>query len=178
MTQHEASSPTPTGKTLSLAVLPLRDVVVFPHLVIPLFVGRKKSIKALEVAMQAGKQIMLAAQKSASDDDPTTEQIHTVGTVASILQLLRLPDGTVKVLVEGEQRANLLRYVETGEYFSADVEIIESTAVDEREGGADALGVDRVRSIRKTEHEDPARNSDLARGHRRPADWPTPLPRT
>jgi ATP-dependent Lon protease len=136
MTQHEASSPTPTAKTLSLAVLPLRDVVVFPHLVIPLFVGRKKSIKALEVAMQAGKQIMLAAQKSASDDDPTTEQIHTVGTVASILQLLRLPDGTVKVLVEGEQRANLLRYVETGEYFSADVEIIESTAVDEREGEA------------------------------------------
>jgi len=136
MTQPEGSSPTPTAKALSLAVLPLRDVVVFPHMVIPLFVGRKKSIKALEVAMQAGKQIMLVAQKSASDDDPTTEQIHTIGTVASILQLLRLPDGTVKVLVEGEQRANLLRYVETGEYFSADVEMIESAAVDEREGEA------------------------------------------
>jgi ATP-dependent Lon protease len=117
-------------------LLPLRDVVVFPHMVIPLFVGRKKSIKALEVAMAAGKQIMLVAQKSASDDDPTTEQIHSIGTVASILQLLRLPDGTVKVLVEGEQRANLLRYVETGEYFSADVEIVESTPVDEREGEA------------------------------------------
>ena len=130
------ASPTPPGKNLSLAVLPLRDVVVFPHMVIPLFVGRKKSIKALEVAMQAGKQIMLVAQKSASDDDPTVEQIHTLGTVASILQLLRLPDGTVKVLVEGEQRANLLRYIDTDEYFSADVAIIESTPVDEREGEA------------------------------------------
>ena len=131
MTQKVTTPPsTPIAKNLSLAVLPLRDVVVFPHMVIPLFVGRKKSIKALEVAMQAGKQIMLVAQKSASDDDPTTEQIHSVGTVATILQLLRLPDGTVKVLVEGEQRANLLRYVEAGEYFSADVEIIESTAVE------------------------------------------------
>ncbi len=136
MTQKEGTALTTTAKTLALAVLPLRDVVVFPHMVIPLFVGRKKSIKALEVAMQAGKQIMLVAQKSASDDDPSTEQIHTVGTVASILQLLRLPDGTVKVLVEGEQRANLLRYIETGEYFSADVAMIESTAVDEREGEA------------------------------------------
>jgi ATP-dependent Lon protease len=136
MTEKESTALTTTGKTLALAVLPLRDVVVFPHMVIPLFVGRKKSIKALEVAMQAGKQIMLVAQKSASDDDPSTEQIHTIGTVASILQLLRLPDGTVKVLVEGEQRANLLRYIETGEYFSADVEMIESAAVDEREGEA------------------------------------------
>ncbi len=124
------------GKILSLPVLPLRDVVVFPHMVIPLFVGRKKSIKALELAMEAGKQIMLVAQKSASDDDPAPDQIHDIGTVASILQLLRLPDGTVKVLVEGAQRAALRRYIETGEYFSAEVALIESDPDKSREAEA------------------------------------------
>ena len=103
----------------AIPVLPLRDVVVFPHMVIPLFVGRKKSIKALERAMEGGKQIMLVAQKSASDDDPAPTAIHTIGTVANILQLLKLPDGTGKVLVEGEQRAEVTRFVETGETFSA-----------------------------------------------------------
>src|SRR5947207_15785682 len=92
------------GSETSLPVLPLRDVVVFPHMVIPLFVGRRKSIRALERAMEAGKQIMLVAQKSASDDDPSVESIHEVGTIAGVLQLLKLPDGTVKVLVEGERR--------------------------------------------------------------------------
>ena len=101
------------GSVITLPVLPLRDVVVFPYMVIPLFVGRKKSIKALEQAMESGKQIMLIAQKSASDDDPAPEQIHEIGTIASILQLLKLPDGTVKVLVEGEQRARLQGFVET-----------------------------------------------------------------
>ncbi|HEX9628261.1 MAG TPA: endopeptidase La [Acidiferrobacterales bacterium] len=109
-----------------MPVLPLRDVVVFPYMVIPLFVGRKKSIRALEQAMEGGKQIMLVAQKSASDDDPTVEQIHEIGTLASILQLLKLPDGTVKVLVEGEQRAVVDRYLETDEYFSAEVSLLES----------------------------------------------------
>ena len=85
-------------------VLPLRDVVVFPHMVIPLFVGRKKSIKALEYSMEIGKHILLVAQKNAADDDPGVDDIYTVGTIASILQLLKLPDGTVKVLVEGESR--------------------------------------------------------------------------
>src|SRR5258705_9116765 len=99
------------GSETALPVLPLRDVVVFPHMVIPLFVGRKKSIKALEQAMEGGKQIMLVAQKSASDDDPTQKDIHTIGTLANILQLLKLPDGTVKVLVEGEQRAVIQRFV-------------------------------------------------------------------
>src|SRR4030067_1053046 len=101
---NEDKSLTPAS-SLTLPVWPLRDVVVFPHMVIPLFVGRKKSITALEHAMESGKQIMLVAQMSASDDEPTPEQIHRIGTVASILQLLKLPDGTVKVLVEGEQRA-------------------------------------------------------------------------
>ena len=121
------------GSSATLPVLPLRDVVVFPHMVIPLFVGRKKSIKALESAMEAGKQIMLASQKSASEDDPAPDLINTVGTVANILQLLKLPDGTVKVLVEGEHRATVERYTETEEYFLADVVLLASEAADETE---------------------------------------------
>jgi len=120
----------------NLPVLPLRDVVVFPHMVIPLFVGRRKSIKALELAMESGKEIMLVAQKSASDDDPTEEQIHRIGTLANILQLLRLPDGTVKVLVEGEYRAEIIKYVETEDYFSAEVEPLGSEQVAQEEGEA------------------------------------------
>ena len=120
----------------AIPVLPLRDVVVFPHMVIPLFVGRKKSIKALERAMEGGKQIMLVAQKSASDDDPAPTAIHTIGTVANILQLLKLPDGTVKVLVEGEQRAEVTRFVETGETFSAEVRRLASEDLNDKEGEA------------------------------------------
>ncbi len=119
-----------------IPVLPLRDVVVFPHMVIPLFVGRKKSIKALEEAMERGKEIMLVAQMSASVDDPGTEQIHQIGTLASILQLLKLPDGTVKVLVEGEQRAKIERYTETEELFMAEIAILQSQEVDEKEAEA------------------------------------------
>ena len=117
----------------SLPVLPLRDVVVFPHMVIPLFVGRKKSIKALEVSMEAGKQILLVAQKNAADDDPGVDEIYQVGTVASILQLLKLPDGTVKVLVEGENRVAIDRYVESEDYFSTLVTPITDGDIDERE---------------------------------------------
>ena len=124
------------GSSMTIPVLPLRDVVVFPYMVIPLFVGRKKSIRALEQAMEAGKQIMLVAQKSASDDDPSADQIHTIGTLASILQLLKLPDGTVKVLVEGEQRALLQSFVETDEYFSAEVSLLEAATVQDKEGEA------------------------------------------
>src|SRR6187549_461786 len=87
--------------TLSIPVLPLRDVVVYPYMVVPLFVGRDRSIKALEVAMVVDKQILLATQKNATDDQPTQEGIHEIGTLATVLQLLKLPDGTVKVLVEG-----------------------------------------------------------------------------
>src|SRR5450755_3125542 len=85
-------------------LLPLRDVVVFPHMVIPLFVGRPKSIKALDMAMEAGKHILLGAQKQAAKDDPGAEDLNEIGTIATVLQMLKLPDGTVKVLVEGTQR--------------------------------------------------------------------------
>ena len=131
--QERESNQTTSGSSTALPVLPLRDVVVFPHMVIPLFVGRKKSIKALERAMEAGKQIMLVSQKSASDDDPTPEVINTIGTMANILQLLKLPDGTVKVLVEGEHRAQVERYLETEECFLADIVLLANETVDERE---------------------------------------------
>jgi ATP-dependent Lon protease len=105
----------------TLPLLPLRDVVVFPHMVIPLFVGRPKSIKALEAAMEAGKSIMLVAQKNAAKDEPTAEDIYEIGCVANILQMLKLPDGTVKVLVEGAQRARIERIEEGVSHFTADV---------------------------------------------------------
>ena len=124
------------GSETNIPVLPLRDVVVFPHMVIPLFVGRRKSIRALEQAMESGKQIMLVAQKSASDDDPTPESIHVIGTIASILQLLKLPDGTVNVLVEGERRAVVQNYLDTEEYFSAQVALLEALPLTDKEGEA------------------------------------------
>ncbi|MFV5214791.1 endopeptidase La [Azonexus caeni] len=101
------SNPNTLPETLELPLLPLRDVVVFPHMVIPLFVGRPKSIKALEMAMESGKQIMLVAQKSAAKDEPEAEDLYSIGCLANILQMLKLPDGTVKVLVEGTQRARI-----------------------------------------------------------------------
>ena len=115
-------------------MLPLRDVVVFPHMVLPLFVGREKSINALEEAVQSGKQIFLAAQHDAADDDPAPENIFGIGTVANILQLLKLPDGTVKVLVEGVSRAGIVNYVETEESFVVDAAPIGEGEFDEREG--------------------------------------------
>lgn len=110
---------------IELPVLPLRDVVVYPHMVIPLFVGREKSIKALEAAMVGDKQILLIAQKSPKKDDPGRDDIYSVGTVSSILQLLKLPDGTVKVLVEGEQRAKLEHILDQEEFLNADVVQVE-----------------------------------------------------
>jgi ATP-dependent Lon protease len=117
----------------NVAVLPLRDVVVYPHMVIPLFVGRDKSIRALEHAMDNGKRILLVAQKSAAQDDPQPEDIYEVGTLSSILQLLKLPDGTVKVLVEGSQRAVIERFTETEDFFKAEIKELESPEIDERE---------------------------------------------
>ena len=111
----EAAAPLP-----GIPVLPLRDVVVYPHMVIPLFVGREKSIVALDLAMKADKRILLVAQKQADVDDPKAEDLYRVGTVATILQLLKLPDGTVKVLVEGVERASIEKLVE-GEFFSAEL---------------------------------------------------------
>jgi ATP-dependent Lon protease len=121
-----------------LPVLPLRDVVVYPHMVIPLFVGREKSIQALDAAMEGNKQIMLVAQRSAAMDDPKADDIYQIGTIATILQLLKLPDGTVKVLVEGLERAQTVRYVESDKQFIAQVSLLKSTLVSERE--AEVLG--------------------------------------
>ncbi len=112
-----------TGREL-YPVLPLRDIVVFPYMIVPLFVGREKSIAALEEVMRADKQILLAAQKNAGDDEPATDAIFEVGTLASVLQLLKLPDGTVKVLVEGTARAKIKRYTDNADYFEAEVEKI------------------------------------------------------
>ena len=108
-----------------IPVLPLRDVVVYPHMVIPLFVGRERSIDALDAAMKDNKQVLLVAQKEAEVDEPDFTDLYQVGTLANILQLLKLPDGTVKVLVEGSQRSKVLRYQETGSFFSAVVEQID-----------------------------------------------------
>jgi ATP-dependent Lon protease len=115
-------------------VLPLRDIVVFPHMIVPLFVGREKSINALEEVMRADKQILLAAQKNATDDDPAGDAIFEVGTLASVLQLLKLPDGTVKVLVEGASRAKIVRYTARSEYFEAEV-----ARIPEQSGARDEL---------------------------------------
>jgi ATP-dependent Lon protease len=109
----------------ALPVLPLRDIVVFPHMIVPLFVGRPKSIRALEEAMEADKNILLSSQLDAKIDDPTPDEIHQVGTLSSILQMLRLPDGTVKVLVEGQKRIRLSNFQETEEYFSADYDELD-----------------------------------------------------
>lgn len=108
------------GETRAYPVLPLRDIVVFPHMIVPLFVGREKSIKALEEVMRSDTFILLATQKNASDDDPATDAIFETGTLASVLQLLKLPDGTVKVLVEGATRAKVLKYTDRNDYYEAD----------------------------------------------------------
>jgi ATP-dependent Lon protease len=121
-----------------LPVLPLRDIVVFPHMIVPLFVGREKSVRALEAVMKDDKQILLVAQKSASQDDPGIDDIYRVGTVSTILQLLKLPDGTVKVLVEGSRRARITGFGETEAYFEAKVERIDDRDGDPKE--MEALG--------------------------------------
>ena len=120
-------------ETQTLPVLPLRDVVVYPHMVIPLFVGRVKSIKALDRAMEGNKQILLIAQKSPTEDDPGEDETYDVGTMANILQLLKLPDGTIKVLVEGTSRATIYNYRETEGMFVADAKLLEPKIVDEQE---------------------------------------------
>src|ERR1044071_4121294 len=108
------------GEIRAYPALPLRDIVVFPHMIVPLFVGREKSIRALEEVMRNDTFILLATQKNASDDDPATDAIFEVGTLASVLQLLKLPDGTVKVLVEGAERARVLKYGERTDYYEAE----------------------------------------------------------
>ena len=122
-----------TPQTLMLPVLPLRDIVVFPHMIVPLFVGRDKSVRALEDVMKEDKQILLVAQKNASDDDPASEDIHEVGTIGAVLQLLKLPDGTVKVLVEGGSRARIVRYGDNAEFFEAYVQPLPEADDDDQQ---------------------------------------------
>ncbi len=129
MTHQESQ----TLQVIELPVLPLRDVVVYPHMVIPLFVGREKSIQALEAAMAGDKEILLVAQKNASDDEPTVEDLFPVGTVASVLQMLKLPDGTVKVLVEGDYRAAIQSLDEVDGFFTAKLSMLEIEELSEAE---------------------------------------------
>ena len=119
-----------------LPVLPLRDIVVFPHMVVPLFVGREKSVKALEEVMRGDKQILLATQRNSTDDDPQPGAIYDVGVIATVLQLLKLPDGTVKVLVEGKTRAALLRFTQRHDFFEAEAAILDEDGADAAEAVA------------------------------------------
>jgi ATP-dependent Lon protease len=127
MTTAKSPPPLLPGEVRAYPVLPLRDVVVFPHMIVPLFVGREKSVRALEKVTQSDTSILLAAQKNASDDDPAANAIFEVGTLASVLQLLKLPDGTVKVLVEGTQRARILKYTDRSEFYEAEAVVLEDT---------------------------------------------------
>ncbi|MGE0046023.1 MAG: endopeptidase La [Hyphomonadaceae bacterium] len=143
------------AETRVLPVLPLRDIVVFPHMAAPLFVGREKSVRALDEVMKNDKQILLAAQIDASEDDPAPDRIYPIGTVASVVQLLKLPDGTVRVLVEGARRARITRFTATDNYFEAEVEPIEETNDDSSEARATARAVTEqfegfVKQSRKT----------------------------
>ena len=137
MTTQKRVPATP-GSIESYPVLPLRDIVVFPHMIVPLFVGREKSIRALEEVMKADKFILLATQQNAADDDPATDAIFRTGTLASVLQLLKLPDGTVKVLVEGATRAVVKQYTRSDDYYEADAEVIADDVPDAVE--VEALG--------------------------------------
>src|SRR3954466_9934864 len=141
MTLPKPRPPLTPGETRAYPVLPLRDIVVFPHMIVPLFVGREKSIRALEEVMRSDTFILLATQKNASDDDPATDAIFEVGTLASVLQLLKLPDGTVKVLVEGAQRAKILRYTDRAGYYEADAAALADTVGEKVEAEALARSV-------------------------------------
>src|ERR1700679_382297 len=124
----------------TLPVLPLRDIVVFPHLVVPLFVGRDKSVRALEEVMRHDKQILLATQKNSDDNDPEPDAIYDVGVVATVLQLLKLPDGTVKVLVEGRARAGVSRFTSQSEYYEAEIAYVAEDGA----GSAEAEALSRA----------------------------------
>ncbi len=142
MTSAAKAKPVLTaGESRAYPVLPLRDIVVFPHMIVPLFVGREKSIKALEEVMRSDTFILLATQKNASDDEPATDAIFSIGTLASVLQLLKLPDGTVKVLVEGAARAEVKKYTDREDYFEAEAVVIADTSGDQIEAEALARSV-------------------------------------
>ena len=160
-------------------VLPLRDIVVFPHMIVPLFVGREKSVRALEAVMEADRPILLAAQKDASVDEPDAEGIFTTGVLANVLQLLKLPDGTVKVLVEGQSRVRITGFVANDDYFEAGAEPLVETEGDAASVTALIRTVaeefERYVKVRKNipeeavtsvaEARDPHRLADLVSGH-------------
>ncbi|HUQ36031.1 MAG TPA: endopeptidase La [Aestuariivirga sp.] len=133
MTNKVSKAPAIPSAAETLPVLPLRDIVVFPHMIVPLFVGREKSIKALEEVMREDKRILLVAQKNPADDDPSIDAIYEVGTLAQVLQLLKLPDGTVKVLVEGTERAKVERFTSHADYFEAEVKLLPNIIANEQE---------------------------------------------
>ncbi len=140
-----------------IPVLPLRDIVVFPHMAAPLFVGREKSVKALEEVTKGDKQIFLAAQFDAADDDPDTDRIHAVGTLASVVQILKLPDGTVRVLVQGESRAKITKFTRTEGYFEAEIEPVAETNAESSEARASARAViDQFEALSKAARKTPA----------------------
>ncbi|TDR94123.1 endopeptidase La [Enterovirga rhinocerotis] len=141
MSENKTRQPVQPGSVDTYPVLPLRDIVVFPHMIVPLFVGREKSIRALEEVVKADRHILLATQINATDDDPATDAIYEVGTLASVLQLLKLPDGTVKVLVEGATRAKVRRYTRSDEFYEAEVQALEDEAGDKVEAEALARSV-------------------------------------
>src|ERR1700743_2798932 len=129
----DATKKVETKDPNSAPVLPLRDIVVFPHMIVPLFVGREKSVRALEEVMNDEKQILLLTQKNAAEDDPTTDGLHTIGTLATVLQLLKLPDQTVRVLVEGRGRAQVTGFVPRSDFFQATIEKIPDSVGEQRE---------------------------------------------
>jgi len=171
--------PAAPGTVSDYPVLPLRDIVVFPHMIVPLFVGREKSIRALEEVVKTDRHILLATQMNAADDDPETSAIHEIGAIASVLQLLKLPDGTVKVLVEGAGRARVRSYLRTDEFYEATAEVLGDEAGDKVEAEALARSVvtefeSYVKLNKKvspevvaavTQIEDPSRLADTVASH-------------
>jgi ATP-dependent Lon protease len=141
MTSAKPKPPLVAGQSRAYPVLPLRDIVVFPHMIVPLFVGREKSIRALEEVMRSDTFILLATQKNASDDDPATAAIYEIGTLANVLQLLKLPDGTVKVLVEGAARAKVEHYTDRAEYYEASALVLADSTGEQVEAEALARSV-------------------------------------
>ena len=166
-------------ENLTYPVLPLRDIVVFPHMIVPLFVGREKSVKALEEVMKDNKQILLSSQVDSSEDQPTEDTIFKTGVLANVLQLLKLPDGTVKVLVEGQTRVLITEFLENKSFFEAKCDEIEETLGDEKANTALVKTVsqefDRYAKVKKNipdeaittiaDTNDPAKLSDLVSGH-------------
>ena len=135
----DKKDPRGKGGVRTVPLLPLRDIIVFPHMVVPLFVGREKSIAALEEAMSHDKDILLAAQKKAKTNEPAPDDIFEIGTLGTILQLLRLPDGTVKVLVEGKRRARVRRYTSSEKFFLVEAEEVEREGVERALSGIDGV---------------------------------------